>query len=90
MLCLTRKVEETICAGNIIIKVLAIDGNKVKLGIAAPREIPVHRGEVAERIAAEKARKQVDLDLKELHDAGLSAWDWIPDPEAYIQNLRGE
>ena len=81
MLCLTRKVEETICAGDIIIKVLAIDGNKVKLGIAAPREIPVHRGEVAERIAAEKARKQgphlgdAREALKELHDAGLSAWD---------------
>ncbi len=54
MLVLTRKVDESIMIGDTIeIKVLGVDGGSVKLGIQAPREIPVHRKEVFEEIRRE-------------------------------------
>jgi carbon storage regulator len=47
MLILTRKEGETITIGeNIQIKVLAVQGGKVRLGIDAPREVSVNREEV--------------------------------------------
>lgn len=47
MLCLGRRLDEAIViAGNIVIKVIAIKGGHVKLGIEAPREIPVTRAEL--------------------------------------------
>jgi len=51
MLVLTRKVDETIVlpAGGVTIRVLAIVGGKVKLGITAPDETLVLRGEIHER-----------------------------------------
>lgn len=55
MLILTRRTGETINIGNnITVTVLGVKGNQVRLGINAPKEIPVHREEVAERIEREK------------------------------------
>ena len=57
MLVLTRKENETIQIGDsITITVTRIRPDKVQLGIDAPREIPVHRGEVAKLIAGDKTR----------------------------------
>jgi carbon storage regulator len=51
MLVLCRKPEESVYInGNIVVTVLGIQGNKVRIGIDAPREMPVHRREVHERI----------------------------------------
>lgn len=51
MLALTRKKDEAIIIdGNIEIKVLEIQGDKVKIGIEAPKEIGVHRYEVYKQI----------------------------------------
>lgn len=51
MLILTRKIDETIRIGpNIRVKVLGIKGHQVRLGIAAPDNIGVHREEVFNRI----------------------------------------
>jgi len=48
MLVLTRKANEEIHIGNdIIIKVVATSSGRVKIGIDAPRDIDVMRGEVA-------------------------------------------
>lgn len=50
MLVLTRKTEESILIGdNIEIRVLGVSGDKVRIGIEAPREIEVFRKEVADR-----------------------------------------
>jgi carbon storage regulator len=47
MLVLTRKVGESVKIGdNIELKVLSIDGEQIKLGIDAPREIDIHRKEI--------------------------------------------
>jgi len=51
VLVLSRKQKESIFINeNIVVTVLRIQGDKVQLGIEAPREMPVHRGEVYERI----------------------------------------
>lgn len=51
MLVLSRKRDQTIVINdNIIIRVSEIKGDKVRLAIDAPIEIPVHRGEVHEAI----------------------------------------
>ena len=54
MLVLTRKAGESIVIGNQVrITVLELQGRQIRLGIEAPKEIPVHRGEVYERIKEE-------------------------------------
>ena len=55
MLVRSRKVDEDIIInGNIIIKVVTIQGDKVRLGIEAPRDVTVHRSEVQAAIEQEK------------------------------------
>jgi len=51
MLVLTRKIDESIIVGeNIVITILGIEGDKVKLGVEAPREIPILRKELLDAI----------------------------------------
>lgn len=69
MLVLTRKSGEGIVIGDEIqVKVLAIDGERVKLGIEAPRDLSVHREEVYLEIEAEnrKAKLAGELDWQKL------------------------
>ncbi|NLU49724.1 MAG: carbon storage regulator CsrA [Syntrophomonadaceae bacterium] len=57
MLVLTRKKDEAIVIGdNIKITVVEIQGDKVKLGIEAPRELSVYREEIYESIREENRR----------------------------------
>lgn len=57
MLVLSRQRDESIFIGdNIKITVVDIRGDKVRLGIEAPTEIPVHRQEVYEAIQRENQR----------------------------------
>lgn len=54
MLVLTRKLGETIVIGdNIVIKVVDIHGKQIRLGIEAPTEISIFRGEIYDRIKEE-------------------------------------
>jgi len=58
MLVLAREREESIVIGSgndlVEIKIVNIRGDKVRLGITAPRSIPVHRKEVYDAIEREK------------------------------------
>jgi carbon storage regulator len=75
MLVLTRKSNQSIMIGDEIeVSVLAIMGEKVRIGIQAPRDIPVFRKEVYleiqdERVTAAKdGREEVDEALRGLSD----------------------
>jgi carbon storage regulator len=57
MLVLSRQRDESIVIGdNIVVTIVDIRGDKVRLGIDAPTEIPVHRREVYEAIQRENLR----------------------------------
>ena len=57
MLVLSRKSSESIVIDERIqVMIVAIQGDRVKIGIQAPSSVPVHRAEVQQRIAYESAR----------------------------------
>ena len=58
MLVLSRRIGESICIGSDIkLVVLGVNGNQIRFGVTAPKEVGVHREEVYNRIQAEEAKK---------------------------------
>jgi carbon storage regulator len=57
VLVLSRQRDESIMIGdNIVVTIVDIRGDKVRVGINAPTEIPVHRQEIYEAIQRENLR----------------------------------
>ena len=55
MLILTRRLNESLMVGDDVkVTVLGIKGNQVRVGISAPRHVPVHRQEIYEKIKNEE------------------------------------
>ena len=64
MLALTRKKGESIIINdNIEVIVLGVQGEQVKLGIVAPKSIPVHRKEIYEQIQSENLEATQNLNV---------------------------
>lgn len=55
MLVLSRKRDEVIMIGDIAVTIVDIRGDKVRIGIAAPKDVPVHRLELYEAIQRQNA-----------------------------------
>jgi carbon storage regulator len=68
MLVLTRKPGQSIMIGDgVEVQVLSVAGEKVRLGITAPREVPIFRNEVYERMeeeAGDGARVELEIEAK--------------------------
>ena len=76
MLVLTRKGNQSIMIGDDIeVSVLAVMGEKVRIGIQAPRDVPVFR-------------KEVYLEIKE--EDGSGATDVREEVDAALRSLGGE
>lgn len=62
MLVLTRRAGETIrIANNIVVTVLEVEGYRVRLGIAAPADVPIRRAELLFRCAKMQQEEPVPV-----------------------------
>ncbi|WNZ54951.1 carbon storage regulator CsrA [Microbulbifer sp. MKSA007] len=58
MLILKRRTGELLRIGaNVSVKVLEVKGNQVKIGISAPKSLPIHREEIYVRIKRQQKAK---------------------------------
>ena len=74
MLVLSRKSgQQIVIADNIVITVVEIRSDRVRLGIEAPREIPIHRKEVFESI--EQAKREEDSGASDRDARGAKPTD---------------
>lgn len=68
MLVLSRKVGESIMIGDQIeVKVLSVDGDQVKIGIVAPKQVKVHRSEIFEAIQ-EQNKQSMNVSMEMFKD----------------------
>jgi carbon storage regulator len=75
MLVLSRQRDESIVIGdNIVVTVVDVRGDKVRLGIDAPREVSVHRREVYEAIQRENQQAS-KIGLDDARQIGNSSAD---------------
>ncbi|MDQ8045492.1 MAG: carbon storage regulator CsrA [Solirubrobacteraceae bacterium] len=78
MLNITRKVGEKIVIGeDVILEVMEVSGSSVRLGIQAPRSVPVYREEIWEAVRAENAA------------AARSATTKLPEPKVPVRAGTG-
>ena len=70
MLVLSRRPGERLLIGEAVeVTILAIRGDQVSLGVSAPRDVPIHREELLERIRREN-RRAAGLSAADLQAAG--------------------
>jgi carbon storage regulator len=61
MLILTRRAGESLRIGSdVTVTVLGVKGSQIRIGIDAPKSVPVHRGELYERICREQRARVKD------------------------------
>jgi carbon storage regulator len=93
MLILTRRTGETVYIGNdVTLTVLGVKGNQVRIGINAPKSVPVHREEIYERIKRELAGGEVNGNVQDatpLRPAGHGEGCCCVSCEAIVRPARG-
>ena len=63
MLILSRKLGEKIVIGdNIVLTVVDVCGDRIRLGISAPKDVPIHREEIFDRIHGSHAPANQSLE----------------------------
>ena len=85
MLVLSRQRDESIMIGDDVeITIVDVRGDKVRLGITAPKTIPVHRREIYDAIQREKAQKAAETDTEDKAPEGQteSVEEAAPEEEA--------
>ena len=66
MLVLTRKTGESIqISDDITVKIIAIEGDQIKLGIDAPKNVDIHRSEIYEQIIESNKQATLNEDVKD-------------------------
>ena len=66
MLVMTRRIGEKVMIGSsITLTILAVQGNQVRIGVDAPREVAVHRDEIYRRIELEQVAGSQGAGIKE-------------------------
>lgn len=87
MLVLSRQRDESIMIGDDVeITIVDVRGDKVRLGITAPKSIPVHRREIYDAIQREKAQKAE----AEAHANPVNETPEKPEEPARMKNTKPE
>jgi carbon storage regulator len=69
MLVVSRKIGEELKIGdNIFIKIVDIDKNQIKIGIEAPREVPIVRMELLKEITKQNKLSMKETDIVTIHN----------------------
>lgn len=69
MLALARKVNQSIMIGNDVeITILEIKGDQIKLGINAPKSVPIYRKEIFAQIQEENKNAVQEVDIAKIRD----------------------
>ena len=78
MLVLSRQKDESIMIGDEVeITIVDVRGDKVRLGITAPKSIPVHRREIYDAIQREKAQKDGEVHTGDNNEPADKAGDTV-------------
>ena len=62
---LSRKTNESIMIGDVEVFIVDVQGDRVRVGIEAPKNVPVHRREIYDAIQRDGAKKILDTKEKE-------------------------
>ena len=89
MLILTRRIGESLVIGDEVkTTVLGVNGNQVKIGVDAPKEITVHREEIYEKIKAEQIRKNEENDSATFEEKEIREQEY--DNDTFEEEIRDE
>ena len=65
MLILTRRINESLVIGDdVTATILGVKGNQVRIGVDAPRDVSVHREELAHKDDETSTSRSVDKDIR--------------------------